>query len=264
MKRPWENDSCATVRACYSTYSVPVAAALWCGVPPNQVNEELSHARPIDQSTARGRAVLSHPYIPCLEPRMQAIHQAIDDGEIIACRQNGRKVDVHVGYERRYVYGMDLKEWAKKIAPTERPAFLFDDIEREIHSAISLDTYRSLKAAHDIKEQRLADANERIRELNKAKIDAETERDSLRVMVENLGKQQAEVNTRSETTYLNIIGALLALMKGKSPSGKPYSSFDNQEAIIHALLAYHEGKQGIAARTLEQKFAEANKSLKGS
>ncbi len=263
-KQLWENDSCATVQACYAIYPVNVAAALWCGVPPDQVDHELSLARPIGQSNALSRAILSHPYLKCLEPRIRAIQAAIDKGEITACREDGRKDDGHVAYERRHVYGLDLKEWAKKIAPTERPAFLFDEIERDIHPAISSDAYRVLKAAHDAKEQRLADANERIRELNKAKSDAEAERDTLRAMVDNLGKQQTGVDKRSETTYLNIIGALLDLMLGKSSAGKPHSSFNNQEAIICALLGYHEGKQGIASRTLEQKFAEAKKSLKGS
>ena len=66
---------------------------------------------------------------------------------------------------------------------------------------------------------------------------------------------------RAETTYLNIIGALLDLMLGKSPSGKPYSEFRSQEAIIDALLAHHKGKPGIAERTLAEKFAAAKRSL---
>lgn len=66
---------------------------------------------------------------------------------------------------------------------------------------------------------------------------------------------------RAETTYLNIIGGLLALMLGKSPAGKAQSVFDNQAAIISALLAHHADKPGIAQRTLEEKFAAANRSL---
>ena len=70
-----------------------------------------------------------------------------------------------------------------------------------------------------------------------------------------------ELNLRAETTYLNIIGAMLGLMLGKSPAGKPQSVFDNQAAIIAALLGHHEGKPGISARTLEDKFAAAKRSL---
>lgn len=69
---------------------------------------------------------------------------------------------------------------------------------------------------------------------------------------------------RAETTYLNIIGALLDLMLGKSQGGQAHSIFNNQSAVIQSLLGYHEGKPGIAARTLEEKFAQANKSIKNN
>jgi hypothetical protein len=257
MKKPWENDSCETVQACYSVYHVPIAAALWCGVPADQVAEELRRAVPIGQSNALGRATLRHPYLKCLEPRIRAIHAAIDAGELPTCREDGRKVDDHVAYERRHVYGLDLKEWAKKIAPTERPTFLFDEIERNVHPAINADVYQALKAAHDAKEHKLSQANDRIRELNESKGTMESELAGLRAMVGKMGTP----GERSETTYLNIIGGLLALMLGKSPLGKPQSSFENQASIISALLAHHDGKPGIAARTLEEKFAASKRSL---
>lgn len=202
MKRPWENDSCATVQACYAVYHVPVAAALWCGVPADQVTEELNRAVPIGQSNALGRATLRHPYLKCLEPRIRAIHAAIDAGELPTCLEDGRKVDGHVAYERRHVYGLDLKEWAKKIAPTERPEFLFDEIERDTHVSISADAYRVLKAAHDAKELKLVQANERIHKSEEAKGLAEAERDSLRAMVDK-GLTATERNT-----LLTIIAAL--------------------------------------------------------
>jgi hypothetical protein len=71
-----------------------------------------------------------------------------------------------------------------------------------------------------------------------------------------------EVGDRAETTFLNIIGGLLALMLGNSPGGQKQSIYDNQASIISALLGYYSGKAGITDRTLEQKFSEANKSLK--
>ncbi|MFT4510348.1 hypothetical protein [Caballeronia sp. 15711] len=67
---------------------------------------------------------------------------------------------------------------------------------------------------------------------------------------------------REETTYLNIVGGLLRLLLGKSPgSGKKYSSFATQDAVIDGLLAHFEGTPGISKRTLESKFAEANRSI---
>src|SRR5699024_8739772 len=68
---------------------------------------------------------------------------------------------------------------------------------------------------------------------------------------------------REKTTYLNIIGGLLDLMLGKTPSGKKQSLFNNNAAIIDGLLARHNGRHGISKRTLEEKFATAKRSLSG-
>ncbi len=70
-----------------------------------------------------------------------------------------------------------------------------------------------------------------------------------------------QLSVREQTSYLNIIAGLLDLMLGKTPSGKAQSVFTSQSAIISALTAHHHGKQGITQRTLEQKFAEARRSL---
>lgn len=71
------------------------------------------------------------------------------------------------------------------------------------------------------------------------------------------------INSRAEKTYLNIIGGLLDVILGTSPSGKKLSVYNNQTNVIDALLARHEGKAGISERTLQEKFSDANKSLKG-
>lgn len=72
------------------------------------------------------------------------------------------------------------------------------------------------------------------------------------------------LDERAETTYLNIIGGMLALMLGKSPAGVPQSVYKSQAAIIDALLAHHENTHGITKRTLEEKFAAAKRSLNGT
>lgn len=264
MKKSWENDSCETVQACYAVYHIPVAAALWCGVPTEQVEQELRLATPIGQSNALGRATLRHPYLKCLEPRIRAIHAAIDAGELPACREDGRKSDDHVAYERRHVYGLDLKEWAKKIAPTERPTFLFDEIERNTHSAITVDSYRALKAAHDAKELKLSQANERIRESEAAKGLAETERDALRAMVDNLTaklKATGVPGERAETTYLNIIAALLDCIGGDLPGIEKHPSFASEAKLIEAIDHLFNGYAGLSTSTLSRKFPEAKRSI---
>ncbi len=69
------------------------------------------------------------------------------------------------------------------------------------------------------------------------------------------------LHPRAETTYLNIIGALVDVMLSQSPGGQRYSSFNSQADVISALLAHHEGKPGLSQRTLEDKLAAARREL---
>lgn len=254
MKKFWENDSCEHVQSYYTLYPVPIAAALWCGIPPNEIQEHL------DVSTQVHRAVYQHPYIRCLEPRCRALHEAIEKGALPVSRENGNSFDgstEHVAPERRHVTRQNLKEWIAREFPSDKPEFLFDEIERKTHAAINADAFRALQADRDALKARIEKAEERWKAIIAEKNALLGERDSLRAMVEKMNTP----GERAETTYLNIIGAMLTLMLGKSPTGKPQSIFDNQAAIIAALLGHYEGKPGISARTLEEKFAAAKRSL---
>lgn len=250
-KKPWENDSCEAVQAYFTVYRVPVAAALWCGIPPEDVDESLS----ISTETARG--VYKHPYIKCLEPRCRAIHDAIEKGLLPCSRENGKVVDEHVANERRHVSRQHLKDWIAAQFPSDKPAFLFDDIERSTHSAINADAYRSLQADRDALRARLEKAADEYRKLRTERDELLAERDA---MAEQLNKPQ-DPGPRAHMTYLNIIGAMVTVLLGKSPAGKPHSVFSSQSAVIDQILAYHEGKPGISKRGLEEKFAEGKKSL---
>ncbi|MGF6757476.1 hypothetical protein [Paraburkholderia sp. GAS42] len=76
------------------------------------------------------------------------------------------------------------------------------------------------------------------------------------------GEPAANLGRREESTYLNIIGGLLHLLLGESPgSGKKYSAFASQDAVIEGLLAHFPATPGISKRTLESKFAAANRSV---
>ena len=88
----------------------------------------------------------------------------------------------------------------------------------------------------------------------------QSENNSLKSMVE----KYSAPTIRAEITYLNIIGGLLELMLGKTPTGTPRSAFTNQTAIITVLLAEYKDKPGIAKRTLEEKFADAKQSLEST
>lgn len=258
MDRPWETDDCAAMKAHYAVYSIPEAAARWCGVPEDMLGEIVTEAVPLS-SSGFGRGVWKHHAVPCLEARSRAIAEAIESGELPHGREDGETLAPgdKAAAERRHILGRDLKVWLQKAHPNDRPAFLFDDIERSSHTAISAEAYRALKAEHDKLENRLQNARDEFKKLRGEKNAIESERNSLIAMVDKV----AQPGERAESTYLNIIGAMLELMLSKSPGGQPYSTLTSQAAIISAMLAHHESKPGIAARTLEEKFAAAKRSL---
>lgn len=255
--KDWYNKSdCEHLSAYHAYYHVSEAALLWCRVPPDEVREELKQAQPHPQI----RGVLIHPYIPCLEVRCRVLHDAIENGTLPASRENGKVTDEHIAPERRHVSRENLKAWIAKEHPADKPEFLFDEIERGTHSAINADAYRALQAERDALKARIEKATEAYRALKAERDSIAGERASLAAMADKMSTP----NQRAETTYLNIIGGLLGLMLGTTPSGKKGSAYESQAAIISALLAHHGGKPGIADSTLEQKFAEANRSIKAT
>lgn len=78
-------------------------------------------------------------------------------------------------------------------------------------------------------------------------------------------KQQAAaptlVSERQQSAYLRIVGSLLALLLGKSPAGKPYSSFESQQAVIDAIHGHFGERAGLSRRNLEDKFARGKRLL---
>jgi FtsZ-binding cell division protein ZapB len=252
MTSPKGFTDCEQLAAYHALYAVPVAALLWCDVPPNQIQAYLDKA---SQTNVRG--VLSLSNIPCFEIRCRALHIAIENGELLVCREKGVPVDQHVAPERRHVRRADLKAWIAREYPNDKPAFLFDEIERKTHSAIDTEAFLALQVDRDAAKVEIKKITQQLEEIT-------SERDVLKSCIDKMSAAQTAQNIpgeRSEITYLNIIGGLLNLMLSNSPSGNPQSVFQNQAAIISALLAYHENKPGISSRTLEEKFAAAKRSL---
>ncbi|MCU7250901.1 hypothetical protein [Pseudomonas koreensis] len=86
------------------------------------------------------------------------------------------------------------------------------------------------------------------------------ERDDLKTIV----KTHGQLSERSEQTYQNIIAALLRLFLDQSPAGKPLSAFKSQASIVDAITARYRNVPDLSKRTLDDKFAAANRSLKNS
>lgn len=251
MNKPWENDSCEAVQAYFTVYPVQVAAALWCGIPAGEVEENLA------MTTQSARGIFRHPFIPCLEPRCRAIHDAIEKGLLPCSRENGRVVQEHVAPERRHVSRQHLKDWIAAQFPSDKPSFLFDEIERTTHAAINAESFRALQADRDALKTRVEKAKDEYLKLRVERDEILAEKNALAEQIQN----PKNPGQRSETTYLNIIGAMVDLFMAKTPAGKSCSVFNSRSAVIDALVAANGNKPGISKRGLEEKFAAAKRSL---
>ncbi|CDH34131.1 hypothetical protein [Xenorhabdus bovienii] len=248
----YDSKSCSSLEKAYYT---PVEAALrWCNL--------IAHEVLILERVGTGvlPSVGMFPQWPCLRVNAEKILDAIHNGEIPYGR-DGKTVNQgeQVAKHRLTIRHSDLKTWLTKNYPNQKPPFLFDSIEQKLHAGITVEAYQTLETENKRLNIRLQDAIKTFKQQKEQISELQGERDSLRQMVDNYNPN---INPRSETTYLNIIGGLLDIMLGTSPSGKQLSVYNNQASVISALLACHEGKSGISARTLESKFAEAKRSIK--
>jgi hypothetical protein len=169
---------CGDAMGYYQRYPVPVAAALWCGVPPSEVPEILKHASEV------GRGIVSNSFVRCLEPKCRALHEAIEAGELPVYREQGGAVRDHVAPDRRHVARTELREWISKHYPDQRPSTLFDETERAAHTAVSVATVQALQAERDGARADLEKARANARTTATELSELRGERDSLAAMVD--------------------------------------------------------------------------------
>ena len=223
MVESWKGDNCAAMKAHYAVYSIPHAAALWCGVPEEDIEIILEEVTPLS-SSGGGRGVWKHTAVPCLEARSRAIAEGIATGLLPHGREDAEPVgdDDHVAYERRHVFGRDLKKWLKDTFPNEKPAFLFDDIERDSHTSISADSYRTLQAERDALKSRIEKAIESYSLLRKEKIAIEAERKLLQKNLDGINLPNKETNNSalSNSLYWSALNELASNAIKAYPSWK--------------------------------------------
>lgn len=200
----------------------------------------------------------SFPQWPCLQANTDKIFDAIRNGELpygclgIAVHQ-GTPVELALLTVRH----SDLRHWMQIYYPDQKPKFLFDS-DNNTQDKISVGAYFSLQADRDAL---LRERNALQQQLCDIETDLQAlglEQESLKALVSTHG----HLSERSEHTYLQIIGALLNTFLDVSPSGKPLSVFKNQTAIVDAVTARHKDIPGLSKRTLDEKFAAANRVLK--
>lgn len=200
------------------------------------------------------------PEWPTLHLNAERIVDALANGDL-AYGKNGITYDdpTLLDSPDLTVRHVDLKAWMAHFYPAEKPSFLFNAVERRLCPTVSKDTVQTLLADREALKIRLAD-QAKVSERLQSQID------TLRQAHEADAKQfkpAREPSPRSESTYLNIVAGLLTLLLGHSPSGRPYSSFNTQDAVISAMIAHHGERLGISQSTLENKFAQAKRHLGG-
>jgi hypothetical protein len=141
--------------------------------------------------------------------------------------------------------------------PEQRPGFLFSRSERLAHPCITLQTGQAM----------LVERQALKAELEYCRRQYQTLQEQYRSLLKKSQMPNAcecGITDRAESTYQHIIGGMLDLMLAQSPGGTPYSSFKTQEAIVSALVAHHTGIMGITERTLNGKFAQARRTMRGT
>lgn len=228
-------------------YYTPVEAAIrWCNLI--QQESEILQSLAGEHIPRPGQ----FPRWPCLRVNAEKILDAILHGELPYGR-DGKTVPAgeQVARGRLTVRHTDLREWLARRHPGDKPPFLFDEIERNAHAAINAESFRALQADRDAVRAELERVRKRSAEVAGERDALLGERDSLRAIVE----RQGTPGERAETTYLNIIGALVELVRAPRPGR------DSDAAVIRELVENYPEKPGISKTTLEAKFAEARRRL---
>ena len=233
-------------------YYRPIEAALrWCGLA--------AHEAQILERSWHCPALLNRlfPQWPCLHTNAERIFDAVRNHELpYGCLGIPVPIGTEVECTLLTVRHTDLKHWMSCHYPDQRPAFLFERSPDRLNE-LSIGTYLALQADRDALQLQVKHIQTAYQELLDQLREAGLERESLQTLL----KSKDKPSDRSEEVYLHIIGALLKLLLGHSPSGKPHSVFHSQSAIVSALIAHHENVPGITKRTLDEKFAAAKRSL---
>ena len=196
------SNNCESMRSKVALYSIPEAAALWCEIAEADLQRVIGEVT--EYSILGG--VYKHPYISCLEIYSTIIGLAVEERILPHSRENGRKLlhdDGMAAYRRRHVTGKNLREWMG--IHHQKPSFLFDDLKRDTHTAISADSYRSLTVDRDALKARIDKAEVEYRKLKAKNIELTNEL--------NIRNGEMASNSITDTTQRNYELAIGLLTK---------------------------------------------------
>lgn len=231
----------------------PIEAALrWC----NLIRYETQIMR-ADWSSP-GQLTALFPQWPGLHATTEKIYDAVRNGELpYGCLGISVPMGSYVEPFQLTIRHSDLHHWMRIYHPDQKPSFLFES-GRHTDDKVSLGSFLALQADRDTLMLELKKIQQHYQDVLLDLHAIGLERNDLKAVV----KMHGQLSERSELTYLNIIGVLLNLFLGSSPAGNPLSVFKSQAAIVDAVIARYEEIPGLSKRTLDEKFAAANRSLK--
>lgn len=186
---------------------------------------------------------------------------AIEKGSL-KCQHLERDIDEIIITDESYVTFYNLTDWL------ETRGYGWGDWFEEYAQFILhlMDETTKLIAAE--KAKRANKCKEPVKlsyeDLERKSLILEEENDTLKLaLYESYIQQESPkpIAPKQTNSYLNVIGALLGLLLGKSSNGKPYSSFNSQQSIIDAIHANFGEQDGLSKRNLEDKFSLAKRNL---
>jgi len=181
-------------------YYRPIEAALrWCNLT--------AHEMDILQTTGVSLLPPAHafPQWPCLKANAEKIVDAIQNNELTKGRE-GRPITPGepVAKEKITVRHTELKEWMAKHYPDQKPAFLFDEVERTTHAVINADSFRALQVDRDALKARIEKAEEWSKKIIAEKKELQSKNDLLSEQIKTFDP----LDPRERHTLLIIIAAL--------------------------------------------------------
>lgn len=247
--QPWEN--CNAEKLPY--YTAVEAGIRWCGLTKYE-DEILT-------TMQAGGGGAKFPQWPCLQPRVAELRYAMRTGEIPHGIDGNPKFIQERSESRWTMTHADLRRWFKENNPqTEWPAFLFDEIERGTHSSFSATAVQAIKLERDAARAELA----------LLKAGAEGKDFQIAAMEKQIAALKAKLDgadkprQRSETTYLNIIGALLEIITGGVPGFNKHPDYVGDTKLIEVIEHHFKGFNGLSKSNLSRKLPEAKRSLTAS
>lgn len=185
----------------------------------------------------------------------------IETGSLPACNIR-RDIQDKLLADKTYVDVFKLADWLEARGISLGAAFEEDYLksETELAAAVAHCTaaHRQMQRLKPHLSDEALEAGAEVLFMRHRIAELETEIETLR----EPDKHAHPISEKQKLSYLNIIGALLGLLLGMSPSGDRYSKFDNQQAIIDGIHGNFGEPPGLSTRNLQAKFAEARRMLK--